>query len=128
MRDSAPVLLVVDDSATIRKMIMTALRPLHPAFHEASSGLEAVEQLTIQRCDAVTLDLNMPDMHGLEFLQFMRSHTAFQSIPVVVVTTRSSAQMRLEVLSAGANAYLTKPFTAQALLNAVQSVLAKASM
>lgn len=88
---AAPKFLVVDDSATIRKMIMTALRPLQANFREASSGLEAIEQLMLSQYDVVTLDLNMPDMHGLEFLQFVRNHNAFKEIPIVVITTRADA-------------------------------------
>ena len=116
--------LVVDDSATIRKMIMTALRPLHANFREASSGLEAIEQLMLSTYDVVTLDLNMPDMHGLEFLQFVRNHNAFKEIPIVVITTRADAQMRETVLSAGANRYMTKPFSPEAILETVKDLLA----
>ncbi len=120
----SPILLVVDDSTTVRKMIIAALRPLHPTFREASSGLEALEQLSLNRYDAVMLDLLMPDIHGLEFLQFMRSHEAFKNIPVIVVTARVDEEMRQKIISAGANEYITKPFTPQALLAAVEQVIA----
>lgn len=120
---AAPKFLVVDDSATIRKMIMTALRPLQANFREASSGLEAIEQLMLSQYDVVTLDLNMPDMHGLEFLQFVRNHNAFKEIPIVVITTRADAQMRETVLSAGANRYMTKPFSPDAILETVKELL-----
>lgn len=120
---SAPKFLVVDDSATIRKMIMTALRPLHGSFREASSGLEAIEQLMLSPYDVVTLDLNMPDMHGLDFLQFVRGHNAFKDIPIVVITTRADAHVRETVLSAGANRYITKPFSPEAILETVKGLL-----
>ena len=118
-----PKFLVVDDSATIRKMIMSALRPLNASFREASSGLEAIEQLMLSPYDMVTLDLNMPDMHGLEFLQFVRGHNTFKDIPILVITTRADAQMREVVLSAGANRYMTKPFSPDAILETVKDLL-----
>ncbi len=116
-------MLIVDDSAIIRKMIMTALRPLNPVFREASSGLEALEQVMLRNYDCITLDLNMPDMHGLEFLQFVRSHHHFGEIPILVITTQKEDSIREQVLSAGANAYLIKPFMPQDILTEVKSLL-----
>ena len=115
--------LVVDDSATIRKMIITALRPLQGSFREASSGLEAIEQLMLCPYDVVTLDLNMPDMNGLEFLQFVRGHNAFKDIPIVVITTRVDAGMQDVALAAGANRYITKPFSPEEVLQMVRELL-----
>ncbi len=116
-------ILIVDDSITIRKMIMSALRSLEPAFGEASTGLEAIEQLALHHYDVVTLDLNMPDMHGLEFLHFVRSSDAYKRLPVLVVTTRSNEEIEQTVLSSGANAYLSKPFSPAQLLEKVREVL-----
>ncbi len=121
--DKSPVFLVVDDSDITRKMIKTALRPLNPVFREASSGLEALEQVMLRNYDVVTLDLNMPDMHGLEFLRFMRSHKTLKKIPILVVTTQLDVQMQTEVLSAGANGYITKPFSPEEILSKVQALL-----
>lgn len=121
--EKIPNLLIVDDSAIIRKMIMTALRPLNPVFREASSGLEALEQVMLREYDCITLDLNMPDMHGLEFLQFVRSHQHFGAIPILVITTQNEDSIREQVLSAGANAYLIKPFMPHDILTEVKSLL-----
>ncbi len=118
-----PNLLIVDDSATVRKMIMAALRSLNPVYGEASSGLEAIEQLALRPYDAITLDLNMPDMQGMEFLHFVRSHDSFKRLPVLVITTRSDGTIEQDVLSAGANAYLPKPFTPEQLLTKMNEVL-----
>ncbi|HET9440301.1 MAG TPA: response regulator, partial [Longimicrobiales bacterium] len=87
--------LIVDDSATMRRMIIAALRGVEQiAFKEAASGLEAIERLAVVPADLVVLDLNMPDIHGLEVLRFMRSHANFQSTPVVILTTRDDEESR----------------------------------
>ena len=68
-------MLVVDDSATMRRMIMASLRDVRDiAFDQAVSGLEAIERVTLAPVDLVVLDLNMPDVHGLEVLRFIRGH------------------------------------------------------
>jgi two-component system chemotaxis response regulator CheY len=83
-----PIILVVDDSPTIRRMVRTALGSLSDvAFAEAGSGLQAIETLAVQPVQAVVLDLNMPDMHGLDVLKFMRAHRQYRDLPVMILTT-----------------------------------------
>jgi two-component system chemotaxis response regulator CheY len=120
-----PALLIVDDSPTIRKMIRAALKPLNAFIGEAGSGLEAIEQLVLYPYDAITLDLNMPDMHGLDFIQFVRSHQSFEKIPIVVISTRADEPTRKQIFSAGVNFYVTKPFTPSQLVNTVSEMLSK---
>ena len=115
--------LVVDDSPTMRKMVKAALSPLQSRFGEAANGLEAIEQLALQRYDLMVLDLNMPDMHGLEVIQYTRTYESYRDLPIVVLTTRSEEETRRTVLAAGANRYCTKPFQAQDLLAAVRELL-----
>jgi two-component system, chemotaxis family, chemotaxis protein CheY len=117
-----PNILIVEDSPTIRKMIMASLKPLEASFIEAGTGLEAMERLTQLRYDVITLDLNMPDMHGLEFLQFLKSQNSFKDIPVIVVTTHGEDLSR-KVLEAGADKYIAKPFTPGDIMNAVKELL-----
>ena len=104
--------LIVDDSPTIRRMVKASLGQLggQVEFAEAASGLDAIEQLALGPTDLIVLDLNMPDMHGLEVLGFVRSNPKFRLIPVMVLTTRSDNDSRHAALQAGATAYLTKPF------------------
>jgi two-component system chemotaxis response regulator CheY len=97
-------------------MVMASLRGLPDVgFGEASSGLEAVERLALAPVDLMILDLNMPDMHGLEVLEFLRSHQAYRHIHVIVLTTRGDETSRADALAAGASLYLTKPFAPQSL-------------
>lgn len=121
---SSRTILVVDDSATMRRMVMVSLQRLDGVqFDQAESGLHALERLSVGRADLVVLDLNMPDMHGLEVLRFMRSHESFSSIPVIVLTTRGDDDSRDAALAEGATAYLTKPFTRDVLVPQVESLL-----
>ena len=109
-------ILIVDDSPTIRRMVRASLTPIGADFIEASSGLEAIEQLALGSIQLMVLDLNMPDMHGLEVLGFVRANQKFQQLPVLVLTTRDDPGSRTAAMQAGATSYLTKPFTPQALL------------
>ena len=109
-------ILVVDDSPTIRRMIIASLRSIDGIeVDEASSGLEAVERLALAPVNMLFLDLNMPDIHGIEVIEFVRSHKAYSKIPICVVTTRGDESSRSLALEAGANMYLTKPFTPERL-------------
>jgi two-component system chemotaxis response regulator CheY len=71
----------------------------------------------------VVLDLNMPDMHGLEVVRFVRNHAAYRAIPIIVLTTRGDEASRSEALAAGASAYLTKPFLPNVLAAHAQQLL-----
>jgi two-component system chemotaxis response regulator CheY len=119
-----PKILIVDDSTTIRKMVRACLRPLGAAeFVEASNGLEAIEQIALGPVALVILDLNMPDMHGVDVLRFMRKHEGSRGVPVLVLTTRGDDSSRDTAMSAGATQYLTKPFVPDVLLSAARELL-----
>lgn len=104
-------ILVVDDSATIRRMVRVALQAVPGAeFIEADTGFAAIERLAFGPVSLIVLDLNMPDMHGLEVLRFVRAHASYRDIPVIVLTTRDDDASRTAAFEAGATAYRTKPF------------------
>jgi two-component system chemotaxis response regulator CheY len=116
--------LVVDDSTTMRRMVMASLRTLAGIrFLEAASGLEAIEKLAVETADLIVLDLNMPDMHGLEVVAFVQKHATFKKIPIIVLTTRGDDESRQAALAAGATQYLTKPFTPVELADSARSLL-----
>jgi len=117
-------ILIVDDSATMRRMVKASLTNIPGAvFLEASNGLEAIEKVAIQKVSLVLLDLNMPDMHGLEVLKFLRSHETYQQLPVIVLTTRGDDASRKAAEDAGASLYLTKPFDPVAFKRHVMALL-----
>lgn len=120
--------LIVDDSPTMRRMVKVSLRDVCTGgFAEAASGLEAIEQLALGPIALMVLDLNMPDMHGLEVLEFMRGHQRYRRVPVVVLTTRGDHAAREDALRAGASAFMTKPFSPQELITTVKHVMAGAA-
>lgn len=119
-------ILIVDDSPTIRRMVKASLGSLPATFSEAGTGLEAIESLAVGQVNAIVLDLNMPDMHGLDVLRFVRSHQPYSDIPVVVLTTRGDTDSRGAATDAGASAYMTKPFSPPALAAVVKDLLANA--
>ena len=110
-------ILVVDDSPTMRRMVIASLRLLPDvSFGEAGNGLETIERLALKPIDLVVLDLNMPDMHGIEVIEFLRRHQSYRRIPVIVLTTRGDDISRADALAAGATLYLTKPFDPKELM------------
>jgi len=117
-------ILIVDDSPTMRRMIQAALRDLPGArFYEAGNGLEAIEKLALAPIRLMILDLNMPDMHGLEVLKFVRAHQMYRAIPIIILTTRGDESSRAAALQAGASLYLTKPFEPRAFAQQVRELL-----
>jgi two-component system chemotaxis response regulator CheY len=117
-------ILVVDDSTTMRRMVMASLRGLDKvAFLEASNGLEAIERLALTPVDLMVLDLNMPDMHGLAVVNFVRGHDRYRNIPIIVLTTRGDEESRSAALGSGATIYQTKPFTPDVLAGQVRQLL-----
>jgi two-component system chemotaxis response regulator CheY len=117
-------ILVVDDSRVMRDMVVACLRGLPDAqFTQAASGLEAIERLSLGRFDLVVLDLNMPDISGIEVLEFVRAQDNLKSLPIVVVTTRGDEASRAQALGAGASAFMTKPFTPEVIVAEAQRLL-----
>jgi two-component system, chemotaxis family, chemotaxis protein CheY len=118
-------ILVVDDSKVMRDMVVACLRPEpDTVYTHATSGLEAIEKLSLKRYDAVVLDLNMPDIGGIEVLEFVRGQDRLRTLPILVLTTRGDEGSRERALGAGANAFMTKPFAPDALLGQIRALLA----
>ena len=93
------------------------------SFEQAVSGLEAIERITLSSVALVVLDLNMPDVHGLEVLRFIRGQQALRDLPVAVLTTRGDEDSRAAALRDGATIYLTKPFVPTTLVSQLKPLL-----
>jgi two-component system chemotaxis response regulator CheY len=117
--------LIVDDSPTIRRMVRAALAELQAdrQLVEAASGLEAIERLAVGSVELMVLDLNMPDLHGLEVLAFVRGQQKYRDVPILVLTTRGDDVHRTAAMQAGATAFMTKPFVPQALAAQAKQLL-----
>jgi two-component system chemotaxis response regulator CheY len=117
-------ILLVDDSKVMREMIAACLRPEQGiAFSHAGSGLEAIERLSLKKFDLVILDLNMPDIGGIEVVEFIRAQDRLRELPILIVTTRGDDASRTRALQVGASRFMTKPFAPDALLAEVRALV-----
>jgi len=113
-------ILVVEDSASMRSFVRNALESDSRSSAgvdvvEASSGFEALRLLPRGPYDLVITDINMPDINGLELIAFIRKSESHKATPVLIISTQSSERDRARGLSLGANGYLIKPFSQEAL-------------
>ena len=107
-------LLIVDDSATMRKIIMRSVRMSGLQFdttEEAGNGVEALEKLKASPVDIILCDVNMPEMNGPELVKKVREMDSCKDTKIVMVSTESSQEFIDSLLADGANDYITKPFT-----------------
>ena len=108
--------LVVDDSAIMRKVITQILEMLGHDSVPASNGLDAFERLKEHEdVRLILLDWNMPEMNGIEFLREIKGRPVLSEIPVIMLTTESERRKMIEAIEAGAKHYLTKPFQPETL-------------
>jgi len=110
----AKTLMIVDDSATMRKIIMRTVRMSGLEFEkieEAGNGAEALEKLGADPLDIVLCDINMPEMDGVEFVKKAREISSCDGTKIVMVSTESAQEIIDGVMADGANGFITKPFT-----------------
>jgi two-component system chemotaxis response regulator CheY len=121
-----PDVLVVDDSAAIRKILQRVLRQTGMAIgaiHEAGDGQEALEVLKSQPVNLVLTDINMPKMDGLQLLAAIRANADWRELPVVMITTEGGEAKVGEALRLGARGYVRKPFTAEQIKEKLAGVV-----
>lgn len=121
-------ILVVEDSELLHKMydlIFMRHRNIGTLILHAFNGQEGLSKLNEHPdTDIIILDINMPVMSGLEFLQSCKRQRAFQKIPVIIITTEGKKEDTVRGLEAGARAYLTKPFDGAALYRLIDKIFA----
>lgn len=118
-------ILVIDDEPQIRKFLDIALRAQGYRTLLAENGLKGLEIMATQGADLVILDLGLPDLDGLQVLQEARQWTA---VPVIVLSVRASEEEKVALLDAGANDYVTKPFSVQELMARIRVMLRSVPM
>ncbi len=110
----AKSLMIVDDSATMRKIIMRTVRMSGLEFEkteEAGDGAEALQKLSDSPVDIMLCDVNMPEMMGTELVKKVREMDSCKDTKIVMVSTESSQELISSVIADGANGFITKPFT-----------------
>lgn len=115
--------LTVDDSAAIRSVVGVVLQSAGYAVSSAVDGEDGLARARSQRADLVITDLNMPRMDGLALVRALRAEPAYRKVPILILTTESSPEMRERGREAGATGWLVKPFDPERLLEVVRRVL-----
>ena len=117
-------ILIVEDSPTMRQLLVFALRRLkNVEIVEAQDGMDGLRKVSSDHFDIALIDINMPVMDGLKLIRLMRSEETLKSIPIVVITTEGASEDRERALGLGANEYLTKPIQANRVLSVVKGLL-----
>ncbi len=120
----AKIIMVVDDSATMRQMVSFTLSSAGFQVVEAGDGQEAVGKLNAgAKPNLVITDLNMPKMNGLEFIRAVRSMPSFKFTPVLMLTTESDENKKKEGQAAGATGWIVKPFNPEQMLKVISKVM-----
>ncbi len=108
-----PFILVVEDDKPIRKLITTTLETQGYKYHTAETGEASILEAVSKQPDLMILDLGLPDMDGVDIIKKFR---AWSNMPIIVVSARSEDRDKIDALDAGADDYLTKPFSVEELL------------
>jgi two-component system phosphate regulon response regulator PhoB len=119
-------ILVVEDDAAVRRMLVFTLERNGYAPHEAATGEEAEQAVASRLPDLVLLDRMLPDVDGLEILRNWRRRPSLGSVPIVMLTARAEEADRVQGLSSGADDYVTKPFSGAELLLRIGKLIRRA--
>ena len=120
-----PLILVVEDDAPIRNLITTTLKAHEYKYLTAQNGENAIMQASSHNPDIVLLDLGLPDVDGIEVIKKIRT---WSEMPIIVISARSEDNDKIEALDAGADDYLTKPFSVEELLARIRVTTRKLSV
>ncbi|HTY93457.1 MAG TPA: response regulator [Steroidobacteraceae bacterium] len=116
-------ILTVDDSPVMRQMVQATLAEAGHEVTQAANGEEALRMATSQRFELIITDINMPLMDGLTLTRNLRQLPAYGAVPLIVLTTEASAEIKRSGREAGATAWVLKPFSPQKLVETVEQLL-----
>ncbi|USA53307.1 Hpt domain-containing protein [Acinetobacter sp. C32I] len=122
--DERRLIMIVDDSVTVRKVTSRLLERQGYDVVTAKDGVDAIEQLETVKPDLMLLDIEMPRMDGFEVSNLVRHHEIHRDLPIIMITSRTGEKHRERALSLGVNQYMGKPFQEEALLENIESLLA----
>jgi two-component system KDP operon response regulator KdpE len=120
MNDAAEKILIVEDDPQLRRFLMTSLDAHGYAVDEAETGRRALGLITVGNFDCVLLDLGLPDTDGAEIVPKVRE---WSRVPIIVVSSRTGEEDKIAALDAGADDYVTKPFSMAELLARIRAAL-----
>ena len=118
--------MIIDDSASIRQVVSLTLKGANYQVVEAVDGQEALNKLQEQKVNLIICDVNMPNMDGLTFLKTVKQDPAYKEykfVPIIMLTTVSEEEKKLEGQTSGAKAWIVKPFLPEKLLSAVEKLM-----
>ena len=120
-------IMVVDDSELIHNMYRLMLKKYNGiSILSAMNGKEALEKLSIeQEIDLILLDINMPVMNGIQFLEHVKKQSLYSGIPIIIISTEGKEEDTLRGLKLGARGYIVKPFKSMVLHNLIDSIFSK---
>lgn len=118
-----PNILVVDDDLELLKLIAMLLRRIGAQSHTFYDSRDALRFLAKETPDLIILDLMMPDIDGLQMLRRIREHKRFAAIPIIILSAKADPETIREGLASGADAYVTKPYIANSLIDRVRLLL-----
>jgi len=116
-------MLTVDDSPSVRKLVKFTLKAKGFQVSSAGDGVEALDLMKQEDFDAIILDINMPNMNGLEFLKHIKTNNQYASIPVIMLTTEGQDDDKDKAVALGATAYMVKPFKPTQLLTLLEKIV-----
>jgi len=121
---SAYKVLIVEDSPTMRQLIVFALKRLRGlSIVEANDGVDGLKKLSSDKFDLIFTDINMPIMDGLKLVSLVRNDPGYKKVPIVIITTEGASEDRERALALGANDYITKPIQTTQILDVARRLL-----
>ncbi len=116
--------LVVEDSPTMRQLIVFALKRIRGlSLVEANDGVDGLKKLSSDKFDLILTDINMPIMDGLKLVSLVRNDPGYKDVPIVIITTEGASEDRERALALGANDYITKPIQTNQIIEATKRLL-----
>lgn len=119
----AKTIMIVDDSASIRTVVRLTLEQKGFTVIDAVDGVDALKKLNGVKIHLLITDVNMPNMDGITLVKEAKKLPAYKFTPMMMLTTESSDEKKMQGRSAGAKAWLVKPFQPPTLLNAVSKLI-----
>lgn len=117
------LIMLVDDSASLRQVVGIALKSAGYEVLEACDGQDALKKLTGQKVHLIVSDVNMPNMDGISMVKEIKKLPNYKFTPIMMLTTESDQEKKMQGKAAGAKAWLVKPFQPPTLLDAVSKLV-----